>query len=279
MQRARAYHKWPHRYRIDVYYRSAGYQDAVSGDLTGFKLVRVVRDPFDRAVSSFRHALRFGVADQDFAVLMGRRNVAEAGASFGDFLDLLEGLDVRTCNEHFRLQRHPVEDALPVSHFINVSREDLFTRLNQVESDIGLPMTDFDEMTWMHRLQAKRSRSERDVATINAYALPFTRVQARNGPWPSYDALLTPTARERIARLYAADIAAYGFSTEAETQRLFVAPQPLVVPTNTAPPQDEETEDERRAARKRRRERRERRRRGAARRDPERGTGRTKNGS
>jgi hypothetical protein len=279
MQRARAYHPWPHRYRIDIYYRSAGYRDAVSGDLTGFKLLRVARDPFDRAVSSFRHALRFGVADRDFAALMDRKDVAEAGVSFRDFLDLLERLNLRTCNEHFRLQRHPVEDALPVSHFINVSREDLFARLNQVESDIGLPVTDFDELKWMHRLQANRSRSERDVFTIDAYALPFTRVQARDGPWPSYDALLTPAARERIARLYAADIAAYGFSTEAEAQRPSVAPRPLLVPTNTAPPQDEETDDERRAARKRRRERRARRRRGAAQRDPEGGAERTKNGS
>lgn len=209
-ERAQAYHRWPHRYRGDVYYRSDLYRQACNLDLTGFRVVRVVRDPFDRAVSSFRHVQRSGIADTDFKTLLARSDAAEAGVSFREFLDLLERMDLTRSNEHFGIQRHPVEDKLPVTHLINISTEDLFTRLNQVEADLGLPITNFAELHWIHSLAERRSRFNGRIATNDAYELRLTRSQARRGPWPPYSALLTPPARERIAHLYAADIAAYG---------------------------------------------------------------------
>jgi hypothetical protein len=249
MQEARAYNDWPHRYRTDVYYHSPQYREAVRRDLTGFRVLRVVRDPFDRAVSSFRHAQRFGLADNEFAELLGRKNVAEAGVSFRDFLDLLERLDLRTCNEHFRLQRHPVEAVLPVTHLINISTDDLFTRLNQVESDLGLRVTDFAQLDWIHALDTRRNRFGAVLDAADAYAQPFTQWQARRGPWPRYEALLTPAACERVARLYAVDIAAYG----ASGARPALAKRPQVAAAVTARTERDKARAERRAARRQRR--------------------------
>jgi hypothetical protein len=210
-QEAREHSSWPHDYRVQKHLKSKLHRDACTLDLRDFKIVRVVRDPFERAASSFRHAQTLGIADADFGRLLGLSGVAERGVSFCHFLDLLERMDLATCNPHFGYQRHPLEDHLPVSHLINVSTEDLFSRLNQVEVDFGLPTTDFDRLEWLVELDRRRGASKpRRIDTADAYALPLTRQQARKGPWPRYSALLTPLAQERISRLFAVDFAAYG---------------------------------------------------------------------
>jgi hypothetical protein len=205
---ARKVSEWPHQYRRQ-YYRSDLYQKAFDLDLSSFAAVRVVRDPFDRAVSSFRHGLRSHLTDHHLAKFVGRSNLAINGLSFSEFLDALERCDLRTCNSHFRIQKHPLEDVIPVRHLINVSTQDLFTRLNEVERDIGLPVTDFAKLSWLNKLGDSRSHGNRTCEVADAYTHPFTQKLARRGPWPSYQAFLTPTARERIARLYAVDIDTY----------------------------------------------------------------------
>jgi hypothetical protein len=94
-EEARAYHDWPHRYRINVYYQSDLYRQALSLDLKNFRVVRVLRDPIDRAVSTFREVQRSALADELSASILGRTDAAEAGVSFSEFLDLLEKIDLR----------------------------------------------------------------------------------------------------------------------------------------------------------------------------------------
>jgi hypothetical protein len=203
------YNPWPHRYRNEVYYLSKLYRDALGMDLTGFSLVRIVRDPFERAASSFRHALMVGYADGEMARMLGcgKPAVTARGYSFSEFIGMLEQSDLNTCNPHYRLQRHPIEDAIPVRHLINITTQDLYQRLNEVEADLGLPRTDFGKLDWLEQtssaIKAQRSASE------NAYRERLTRQAARLGPWPTTRALLTPEARARLAKLYAVDISSY----------------------------------------------------------------------
>lgn len=211
---ARDYSDWPHHYRIDVYYRSRFYHEAYEMDLSAFSLLRVVRDPFDRAASCFRHAVAHDFADKAIAKRLGRTNIAEQGLSFSEFLDFLEACDLTDCDPHFRLQKHPIEDKLPVRYLIDVSKEDLFTRLNQVEADLGLATTDFAKIPWFNSVAAYHNPRPVSSLANDAYTQRFTRTMARGGPWPSPRALLTPAAKARIARLYAVDFDAYWPSPE-----------------------------------------------------------------
>jgi len=206
---AQDYDRWPHKYRGNVYYKSALYRRAFQHDLSRYFLLRVVRDPFERAVSSFRHVHRLGSADRLIGQVLGRKDIATAGLSFSEFLDFLETCDLARCDGHYRLQRHPLEDRLPVRSLINASTEDLFARLNEVETDLGMPVTDFNKLEWLNNVD----RTHSHVAASfdgDTYTHRFDRAVARSGSWPSYDAFLTTEARERIARIYAVDIEAYG---------------------------------------------------------------------
>src|SRR5262249_41777851 len=90
LKAARDFHVWPHEYRVRVYYHSQLYQRAYKSDFSEFKVVRVVRDPYERAASGFRHIVRH--AGGSIGRYMGMRHVAERGLSFAEYLDFLEGL-------------------------------------------------------------------------------------------------------------------------------------------------------------------------------------------
>jgi hypothetical protein len=203
---ARAFHVWPHDYRDHVYLYSELYREAYRQDFSQFTVLKIVRDPYERAVSSFRHMLGFG--GNELRKRLRFRNIGSRGLSFAAFLDMLERTDLAGCNIHYCIQRHPIEDVLPVHHLIDVSKEDLFKRLNEVEAAVGLPHTDiravaadwFDELKWHRRPDPELPGGE------ELYTRPLTREQALQGPWPRYGELLTPEARQRIARLYAVDL-------------------------------------------------------------------------
>lgn len=215
---ARDYSSWPHRYRTEVYYRSALYRNAYERNLSKFSLVRIVRDPLERAVSSFRQVQKGGLADREMAGVLGRNDMSTTGLSFSEFLDFLERCDLRTCDPHFRIQRHPIEDRLPTRHLINASTENLLARLNQVEADFDLPVTDFGKLEWLQKISRKHSHVATPSIALDAYTHRFNRDAARSGSWPPYAAFLTPEARERLARLYATDIDAYGRAPAARGQ-------------------------------------------------------------
>jgi hypothetical protein len=206
---ARDFSPWPHRYRGQVYYHSLLYRKALEKNLSNYTLVRIVRDPFDRAASSYRHALKHGIADPDFAKVMGRSDASKEGFSFAEFLDLLERVDLATCDRHYAQQKHPVEDVKPVDYLINVSTEDLHAGLNAVDLAVGLQPHDFAATAKFEKARRKRFELHGQADATDAYKTRFDHMQAKEGPWPPYEALLTPPARERLSRIYAVDIAAY----------------------------------------------------------------------
>ena len=60
---------------------------------------------------------------------------------------------------------------------------------------------------WVGRVDS-RNRPDSVLRLDDVYRTQLFPTQPRRGPWPSYDDLLTPHARARLAKLYAADIAA-----------------------------------------------------------------------
>ena len=86
-------------------------------------------------------------------------------------------------------------------------------RLNEVEIELGLPRTDMAQMPWVRRL--KRHSRPRGAFTDVAGVVTrrMSKEAARRGPWPPYEAFVTPETQERIALLYKADIETYHFAS------------------------------------------------------------------
>jgi hypothetical protein len=206
---AREFSRWPHHYRLQVYYDSQLYKDACKQDLTNFKVVRVVRDPYDRVASGFRHAMTTRRARPVIAAQLNDPDIETKGMSFEQFLTFLEAVDLTACDPHFALQRHPLEDVLPVDHFINISTEDLMARLSEIERDFGLAPPGPEMAKWLAELKGHKRPKQGFAVAPDLHTRRFTEREATYGPWPDHEALLTPAVRERLRKLYAADIAAY----------------------------------------------------------------------
>jgi hypothetical protein len=198
-----------HRYRTDVYYSSDLYRRGLDHRLGDYRIVRVIRDPYARAASIYRHALRTRLVDRRFkaaSAMLDRRK----GFSFLQFLDYVGTLRPRAAGAHLRPQFHPIETALRPEIVINISRQDLFAELNGVEDAFGLPRTDFRDLEWLLRREARRKAKEGAFKGEAADDVLFDADAARGlKPWPDYGQLLTPRARARIETLYARDFEAY----------------------------------------------------------------------
>jgi hypothetical protein len=206
---ARAHGEWPHRFRFEVYYKTDAYERAAQAGFAGMRRIRVIRDPFDRAVSSFRHAIGTGYADPKISAFLGRRLRKDGKFSFREFLDFLESEKIDKANTHHRQQLQPIERDFPPTDVINITRQDLFTELNRIEREMGLPATDFPALAWLHATESPRRPFVASPGQ-EPYEMAMSR---RSGlgeePWPPTAELLTDEARRRLAVIYRADLEAY----------------------------------------------------------------------
>jgi hypothetical protein len=209
LPQVRKYANWPHKHRQEVYDRSEFYRSAVDGDLSASRIVRIIRDPYSRAASIYRHALQTRFADKALAFYQDADLSFDTGVSFQQFLDFVATLDMTEVDIHFRPQFHPFEKARKPDDVINISKQDLFGALNGFERSAGWMETDFSQFEWLHGLEGKRKAKQTPLQGSSLDCVAYTRQDAKSGAFPSYDQLLTPEARAKIEEIYKVDFDAY----------------------------------------------------------------------
>ena len=206
----RDYSSWPHRHRQEQYVKSDLYDDSAANGMESAKLLRIIRDPYSRAVSIYRHALQTFFADQDMEVYSNGKLSAVEGYSFQNFLDMVARLDMRRSDMHFRPQVHIYETQRKPDRLINISKQDLFTELNAFEAEAGIPKTNFEVLDWLHELEGKRKAKQEPMEGSRLDTTAFSRQQVKKlGQFPNYGQLLTPEARQKIELIYKSDFDAY----------------------------------------------------------------------
>ncbi len=202
---ARKYGWFPHKYRIQVYYKSDAYQAALQSDFNDYRFIRVFRDPYSRAASSYKQAIRLGTCDEVVSRYRKRQVTAETGYSFTHFLESLRSVDLSVADIHIRPQSHPIETQFDMDFLINISKLDLFAGLRNVEKQLDIPRTGLHKMRWTQTIESRRHVEEsvfddRDVSTYT-----WTTKDAWEGPWPRSKDLLTVETRGLIRELYDID--------------------------------------------------------------------------
>lgn len=196
-----------HRFRQQVFYQSEAYAPEHIA-LPGMRIVKFVRDPFERAVSAFVQASRRGHEDVGLTGFLGRKIDKQHGFSFREFVAYLDTLKLDDCDPHHRIQRHPLEreGLVRPTHLVQIEKSS--TMLPALEQELGLLATD-PALVSSLRDHARRADTREfcgDVPFVfgkDPGGVPETR-------W-FYDAEL----RAAVARLYQEDFEAYGYSTTA----------------------------------------------------------------
>lgn len=200
----------PHAYRGRHYLTSDAFRRGKGKVLDDYRVVHIIRDPYLRAVSCYRHVLAHEVADKRFRAFEGGKLDRREGFSFNGYLDFLETLDLARANLHHRLQVHPIERIRAPDSVINISRGRLLQELNGLEIERGIEPTDFSKLDWALSVEERRRARTTAFAVDGVPDLPFTPAAATGkAAWPNYDQFLTAETRRRIETLYAADFQAF----------------------------------------------------------------------
>jgi len=205
LKEALAYDPWPHKYREQVlptldYYRTW----LVNTDPRKLAWVRVIRDPYKRAVSIFRHVLRYPHNNNSFRQDLGL-DLSQDSLSFDSFLSKLEAGDITACDIHLRKQHHPLERSIRPTRTINADREPLLDALLDFATptqDVRLHLNaEISRISSSHH--AHRTLHDGDVSKT-PFKMPFI-----SQDWPEYRNFLNASTCRKIERLYRADFAAY----------------------------------------------------------------------
>lgn len=205
---AMAYNSWVHKYRLHHYQKSERYLSRLKRLSSGaFDVVKVVRDPLDRAVSSYIHAYRHGYDDEAIAKIVQRPISRRQRFSFREFVTYLEQSDLHYCNPHHRIQVSPIERHVLFrtrpSKIIRIE-QGLNAALSEQERALGLPATDFANPVFEsdhHTVRIEQTGLAADLLQIPKDAVPPAAM--------FYDRELA----SKVARLYAEDFRHYGYST------------------------------------------------------------------
>lgn len=205
---AMAYNSWVHKYRLREYQKSERYLGRLKQlSRGGFDVVKIVRDPLDRTVSSYIHAYRHGYDDEAIAKIVRRPVSRRQRFSFREFVTYLEHSDLLYCNPHHRVQVAPIERHLLFrtrpTKIIKIE-QGLNAALSELERELGLPATDFTNPVFEsdhHTVRTAPAGLAADLVHIPKSAVPPAAM--------FYDRELA----SKVARLYAEDFRHYGYST------------------------------------------------------------------
>lgn len=208
---SRAYHRWVHRYRREVLYRSSSYKKVrrlLAGEGPSvWTYVKVVRDPVKRCISSYRHAVRYGYEDKKISRVLGRRIDHIQGFSFEEFLEYLGHCDLRTVNLHHRLQTHPLDSEIFArTWLINADEKDLEGALAEIDRKQGVGSI----VERPDRIEAIASAARRHAANVpdrgsvkDLWRIPLRKTDVNN--WPSEALRKSEEASALVRAIYAKD--------------------------------------------------------------------------
>jgi len=212
LQEALAHDQWVHKFRVAKLYAGPAHKASVRdflNSLVGYRAIKIARNPYKRAVSSYIHAARCGYEDARVSDFLTRPVEKHSGFSFREFVAYLETIDLSTCNVHHRMQVHPLERCFaPGSRFI-IDLDHSMALLPKLERVLALPRT--DPADYRESSHHTRTSSEADEEFRGDAA--FNDLRQSKATLPGYRSFYDADLERRVYNLYPEDFLLYGFST------------------------------------------------------------------
>jgi hypothetical protein len=214
LEEALAYSPWPHEYRQWVFTISPEYKRQLRAvPSLGSRVVKFVRNPYDRAVSSFLQACQQSTQRVDHAsppvhelvgAYLGRPAGEDSPFTFREFVDFLSAADLDSSNTHIRRQISPCERDGRLSEMTIVKIEESARVLPHIEATLGLKESDFGLLRESphHTLRADLPGFAGDT--------PFGKT--REIAIPHSDSFYDEALLKEVGALYAEDCEAYGYA-------------------------------------------------------------------
>lgn len=213
LDQALAYHPWIHEYRQKVFCRLSEYKNHVHEILNKkTRIIKVVRNPYARAVSSYIHAARCGYENEKISRFLNRPINNDTGFSFREFIGYLGSIDLhsadtRGCDPHHRVQIHRSEEKGLVKPDYIVKIENSFDAFKRIEAELGLQESNLESLnrSGHHTSRNKENTFSGDIS----YSVNSTKGLS----FPSYINFYDDSLRKEVMKLYQIDFKTYDYDS------------------------------------------------------------------
>jgi len=196
LDEALRYDPWVHQYRIEVYNEKNPFSGSVLRDPEYFRM-KVVRDPYRRAVSSYRFVM------QRHSLLVPG-DLSGEDLTFRGFLNFLENQDLAAADVHYGLQKDCFERKLPDVYHRILKIESLAEDIAEVNSLLG---TRYDPSGLKSPHHARYDASIRELAVDQKWS-------DIKDSLPDYSFFYDESAARQVRDLYRTDFETYHYASE-----------------------------------------------------------------
>ena len=179
---------------------------AFSNDNKTFRKMRVARNPYDRAVSSYLHYLalsgRNSSMQRDREIVFHNRD----SLSFREFITDLLATDVDLVNVHWRPQTQPAEKAGYFDDATIIQLEQSMTEIPKFEKAAGLETVDLSALRSSHHDSSSDEKLEEFVGDSSFSG--DVRKQS-----PDYELFYDRALLDAVEELYHEDFERFGYPT------------------------------------------------------------------
>ena len=201
LDEANAYGEWVHTYRSEVF--SIKYRDWVATEKQllddNYKKMKIVRNPYLRAVSSYLSANKKAV-EHGYKV-----DGKYIDTSFFEFLNLYK--NKKLVDMHWTPQYEEIESKFVYDEIIHI--ENLDNRIKEINKKYGLKLK-IDSDSGHHRTQTAARQFVGDMK--------YSKLMENNdNTFPSYETFYDEKIKELVYDLYRVDFGAYSYDKEFPT--------------------------------------------------------------
>lgn len=211
------YHPWIHNYENEVYIKKNNYNKEVKKILlnSNMEVIKLVRDPYKRAVSSFLELSHEGPLkiESHFAYKEWRRireiiyndKNSVMGISFKQYLYYLKevGVDVDSINGHFAQQYIEGEEQF-VTKYIYL--EDFDNEIRELEKKYCLKTSPLIDITNSGHHRAKKMKESEDYSNVIITEETFYKENP-----PTYTSFYNDETLALVEEIFKKDIEVYGY--------------------------------------------------------------------
>jgi hypothetical protein len=205
LDEALEYNKWIHRYRINKYHKDPEFKSILQ---TAWekraKNIKLVRCPFQRAVSSYLHCVRFKKLHGDISGFLDRPVDEDNTFSFEEFVKFLDSIDITKCNPHYRRQTSDLEINGRLLFYRVIKLENSIQAFSNLEKDLGLKQTDLLGLSASHHHINKGN-------VENSYC-GDKYIKHMDKLINHYRDFYNDSTIKKITQIYAADFKSYNYS-------------------------------------------------------------------
>jgi hypothetical protein len=198
LQRAKKCHTFVHKFRIKKFQKQKNYRAELRKELEASKkyTVKLVRNPYRRAVSSFLHVISHKRLMKDIGLK------GEEGISFKQFLYHMKRIGVKDSNPHVAQQYVENEEKL-IKEYIYL--EKFNESIKKLEKKYNLSNAPFKKI-----ILSKHHKAEKMIKKGEYSDVIITKEMFKSG-LPTYESFYDKETQSLVAKLYEKDFLKYGY--------------------------------------------------------------------